>query len=81
MCQFGELTCVFLHPWGVLDSLPKSVSLSLIAPVLVQAGLCSGMACFYVIFFHTDYKRLHAETVSADLAKAEDAVTTHVPES
>ncbi|NXH20773.1 S49A3 protein, partial [Bucco capensis] len=31
-------------------------------PVLVLAGLCSAMACFYVSFFHTDYKRLHAET-------------------
>lgn len=55
--------------------------LFLTAPVLVLAGLCSGMACFYVIFFHTDYKRLHAETISADLVKAEDAVTAHVPES
>ncbi|XP_049652300.1 solute carrier family 49 member A3 isoform X3 [Accipiter gentilis] len=39
-------------------------------PVLVLAGLCSAMACFYVIFFHTDYKRLHAETKSGDLVKA-----------
>ncbi|NXF92780.1 S49A3 protein, partial [Eubucco bourcierii] len=29
--------------------------------VLVLAGLCSAMACFYLAFFHTDYKRLHAE--------------------
>ncbi|NXA56502.1 S49A3 protein, partial [Nothocercus julius] len=30
-------------------------------PTLLLAGLCSAMACFYVIFFNTDYKRLHAE--------------------
>uniref|UniRef100_A0A8C0IXL6 Solute carrier family 49 member 3 n=1 Tax=Chelonoidis abingdonii TaxID=106734 RepID=A0A8C0IXL6_CHEAB len=28
---------------------------------LGMAGACSVVACFYVIFFHTDYKRLHAE--------------------
>ncbi|NWU90936.1 S49A3 protein, partial [Upupa epops] len=30
-------------------------------PVLMQAGFCSAMACFYIIFFHTKYKRLHTE--------------------
>lgn len=46
--------------------------------MLVLAGLCSAMACFYIIFFHTDYKRLHAETNSGNLVKAE--VTPTVPE-
>ncbi|KAH1169079.1 hypothetical protein KIL84_013669 [Mauremys mutica] len=32
---------------------------------LVMAGACSVVACFYVIFFHTDYKRLHAEASNA----------------
>ncbi|XP_065717295.1 solute carrier family 49 member A3 isoform X2 [Patagioenas fasciata] len=50
-------------------------------PVLVLAGLCSAVACFYVIFFHTDYKRLHAETNSGDLVKAEDAAIADVPEA
>ncbi|XP_069735915.1 solute carrier family 49 member A3 [Phaenicophaeus curvirostris] len=50
-------------------------------PVMVLAGLCSAMACFYVVFFHTDYKRLHAETNSDDLVKAEDTATADVPEA
>nr|XP_021152041.1 major facilitator superfamily domain-containing protein 7 isoform X4 [Columba livia] len=50
-------------------------------PVLVLAGLCSAVACFYVIFFHTDYKRLHAETNSGDLVNAEDAAIADVPEA
>ncbi|KAI1239840.1 hypothetical protein IHE44_0011275 [Lamprotornis superbus] len=58
-------------------ALDQDGALDWTTPVLVLAGLCSGMACFYVIFFHTDYKRLHAETISADLAKAEDAATAH----
>ncbi|XP_064593004.1 solute carrier family 49 member A3 [Zonotrichia leucophrys gambelii] len=62
-------------------ALDQDGALDWTTPVLVLAGLCSAMACFYVIFFHTDYKRLHAETISADLVKAEDAVTAHVPES
>ncbi|XP_067409595.1 solute carrier family 49 member A3 [Emydura macquarii macquarii] len=32
---------------------------------LVMAGACSVVACFYVIFFHTSYKRLHAEASNA----------------
>jgi len=43
-----------------------------------MAGLCSAMACFYVIFFHTDYKRLHAET---NMVKAEDTGSDDVPEA
>ncbi|XP_030824459.1 solute carrier family 49 member A3 isoform X2 [Camarhynchus parvulus] len=62
-------------------ALDQDGALDWTTPVLVLAGLCSGMACFYVIFFHTDYKRLHAETISADLVKAEDAATARVPES
>ncbi|XP_039422771.1 solute carrier family 49 member A3 isoform X3 [Corvus cornix cornix] len=62
-------------------TLDKDGALDWTTPVLVLAGLCSGMACFYVIFFHTDYKRLRAETISADLVKAEDTATTDVPES
>ncbi|NXU49407.1 S49A3 protein, partial [Turnix velox] len=43
-------------------SLDQDGALDWTTPVLVLAGLCSAMACLYVIFFHTDYKRLHAET-------------------
>ncbi|NXD74041.1 S49A3 protein, partial [Eolophus roseicapillus] len=43
-------------------ALDQDGALDWTTPVLVLAGLCSAMACFYVIFFHTDYKRLRAET-------------------
>uniref|UniRef100_A0A672TMC6 Solute carrier family 49 member 3 n=1 Tax=Strigops habroptila TaxID=2489341 RepID=A0A672TMC6_STRHB len=50
-------------------ALDQDGALDWTTPVLVLAGLCSAMACFYVIFFHTDYKRLRAETNSGDLSK------------
>ncbi|XP_074426538.1 solute carrier family 49 member A3 isoform X2 [Larus michahellis] len=59
-------------------ALDQSGALDWTTPVLVLAGLCSAMACLYVIFFHTDYKRLHAEANNGDLDKAED---TDVPEA
>ncbi|XP_054666373.1 solute carrier family 49 member A3 isoform X2 [Grus americana] len=62
-------------------ALDQDGALDWTTPVLVLAGLCSAMACFYVIFFHTDYKRLHAETNSGDLVKAEDTPTADVPEA
>uniref|UniRef100_A0A8C0E5U1 Solute carrier family 49 member 3 n=1 Tax=Bubo bubo TaxID=30461 RepID=A0A8C0E5U1_BUBBB len=62
-------------------ALDQDGALDWTTPVLVLAGLCSAMACFYVIFFHTDYKRLHAETNSGDLVKAEDTATEDVPEA
>ncbi|KAM6227536.1 solute carrier family 49 member A3 isoform 3-T3 [Spheniscus humboldti] len=62
-------------------ALDQDGALDWTTPVLVLAGLCSAMACFYVIFFHTDYKRLHAETNSGDLVKAEDTATADVPEA
>ncbi|XP_027758562.1 solute carrier family 49 member A3 isoform X2 [Empidonax traillii] len=61
-------------------ALDQDGALDWTTPVLVLAGLCSAMACFYVVFFHTDYKRLHAETVGGDLVKAEDTATADVPE-
>ncbi|XP_062455386.1 solute carrier family 49 member A3 [Rhea pennata] len=50
-------------------------------PTLVLAGLCSAVACFYVIFFNTDYKRLHAETNSGTSVNAEDTAAGTVPEA
>ncbi|NXL84530.1 S49A3 protein, partial [Alectura lathami] len=43
-------------------ALDQDAALDWTTPVLVLAGLCSALACFYVIFFHTDYKRLQSET-------------------
>ncbi|XP_071586452.1 solute carrier family 49 member A3 isoform X2 [Heliangelus exortis] len=62
-------------------ALDQDGALEWTTPVLVLAGLCSAMACSYVIFFHTDYKRLHAEKNSGDLLKAEDASTADIPEA
>ncbi|XP_061874668.1 solute carrier family 49 member A3 isoform X2 [Colius striatus] len=62
-------------------TLGQDGSLDWTAPVLVLAGLCSAMACFYVIFFHTDYKRLHAERNRGDLVKAEDTATADTPDA
>ncbi|XP_025955135.2 solute carrier family 49 member A3 [Dromaius novaehollandiae] len=50
-------------------------------PTLLLAGLCSAMACFYVIFFNTDYKRLHAEANSGTLVSAEDTAAAAAPEA
>ncbi|XP_073517802.1 solute carrier family 49 member A3 isoform X2 [Phyllobates terribilis] len=38
---------------------------------LVMAGICSIAACIFIIFFHTDYKRLKAE-LAAEKEKHED---------
>ncbi|XP_072215677.1 solute carrier family 49 member A3 [Excalfactoria chinensis] len=62
-------------------ALDQDGALDWTTPVLLVAGLCSAMACFYVIFFHTDYKRLHAETSSSDMVKAEDTGSDDVPEA
>ncbi|XP_021236495.1 major facilitator superfamily domain-containing protein 7 isoform X1 [Numida meleagris] len=62
-------------------ALDQDGALDWTTPVLLLAGLCSAMACFYVIFFHTDYKRLHAETNSSDMVKAEDTGSEDVPEA
>ncbi|XP_035420123.1 solute carrier family 49 member A3 isoform X1 [Cygnus atratus] len=61
-------------------ALDQDGALDWTTPVLVLAGLCSAMACFYVIFFHTDYKRLHAET-NSDLVRTEDTESADVPEA
>uniref|UniRef100_A0A8C4KJW3 Solute carrier family 49 member 3 n=1 Tax=Dromaius novaehollandiae TaxID=8790 RepID=A0A8C4KJW3_DRONO len=50
-------------------------------PTLLLAGLCSAMACFYVIFFNTDYKRLHAEANGGTLVSAEDTAAAAAPEA
>ncbi|XP_019410760.1 PREDICTED: major facilitator superfamily domain-containing protein 7 [Crocodylus porosus] len=40
---------------------------------LGMAGILSAIACFYVIFFHTDYRRLHAEAFNgSSVNKIED---------
>ncbi|XP_075266759.1 solute carrier family 49 member A3 [Opisthocomus hoazin] len=62
-------------------ALDQDGALDWTTPVLVLAGLCTTMACFYVIFFNTDYKRLHAETNSGALVKTEDTATAYVPEA
>ncbi|XP_042309268.1 solute carrier family 49 member A3 isoform X1 [Sceloporus undulatus] len=43
--------------------------------ILVMAGLCSMAACFFVVAFHTNYKRIYAETSHAcSVNKTEDDV-------
>ncbi|XP_058264548.1 solute carrier family 49 member A3 isoform X2 [Hemibagrus wyckioides] len=41
-------------------------SLSWMVPVLVMAGLCCLASCSFVIFFHTQYRRLNAEAKAAE---------------
>ncbi|XP_068783095.1 solute carrier family 49 member A3 isoform X2 [Struthio camelus] len=62
-------------------SLDQDGALDWTIPTLVLAGLCSAMACFYVIFFNTDYKRLHAENNSGTLVNGEDTAAATVPEA
>lgn len=45
---------------GLSASLTLCVFLSTV-PMLVMAGLCSAFTCCFVIFFHTEYRRLDAE--------------------
>ncbi|KAJ8377860.1 hypothetical protein AAFF_G00250920 [Aldrovandia affinis] len=45
------------------------MTLSWKVPMLVMAGLCSVATCFFVLFFHTDYRRLQAEA-DAMMARA-----------
>ncbi|XP_043370180.1 solute carrier family 49 member A3 isoform X2 [Dermochelys coriacea] len=47
---------------------------------LVMAGACSVVACFYVIFFHSDYKRLHAEA-SNDTSVNKIGIEATAPEA
>ncbi|KAM6230392.1 solute carrier family 49 member A3 [Porphyrio hochstetteri] len=78
------LQALTVHVSGDMSStcaLDQDGALDWTTPVLVLAGLCSAMACFYVIFFHTDYKRLHAETSNSDLVKAEDIATADSAEA
>ncbi|KAH0628449.1 hypothetical protein JD844_009630 [Phrynosoma platyrhinos] len=43
--------------------------------ILVMAGICSMAACFFVVAFHTNYKRIYAETSHAcSVNKTEDDV-------
>lgn len=42
-------------------------------PVLVMAGLCCLATCFFVIVFHTNYRRLRAEEAAAQKAGEEDS--------
>ncbi|XP_074850119.1 solute carrier family 49 member A3 [Carettochelys insculpta] len=55
-------------PFSTCDT-EESGALDWTISTLVLAGICSAVICFYVIFFHTDYKRLQAE--------AEDAASTN----
>ncbi|KAK3526111.1 hypothetical protein QTP70_015968 [Hemibagrus guttatus] len=41
-------------------------SLSWMVPMLVMAGLCCLASCSFVIFFHTQYRRLNAEAEAAE---------------
>ncbi|XP_025893860.1 solute carrier family 49 member A3 [Nothoprocta perdicaria] len=50
-------------------------------PTLLLAGVCSAMACFYVTFFNTDYKRLHAEINRDTLVNADDMAAETAPEA
>nr|AAI52109.1 Zgc:110376 protein [Danio rerio] len=40
-------------------------SLNWTVPVLVMAGVCAISSCVFVVFFHTEYRRLRAEADSA----------------
>ncbi|XP_053888876.1 solute carrier family 49 member A3 [Malaclemys terrapin pileata] len=51
-------------PFSTCD-IEEGGALDWTVPTLVMAGACSVVACFYVIFFHTDYKRLRAEASNA----------------
>ncbi|XP_077201707.1 LOW QUALITY PROTEIN: solute carrier family 49 member A3 [Paroedura picta] len=43
---------------------------------LVFAGICSLLACFYVVAFHTSYRRIYAETTNAcSINKTDDYIT------
>ncbi|XP_060093025.1 solute carrier family 49 member A3 [Heteronotia binoei] len=43
---------------------------------LVFAGICSLLACFYVVAFHTSYRRIYAETSNAcSINKTDDYIT------
>uniref|UniRef100_A0ABM5FRJ0 Solute carrier family 49 member A3 isoform X1 n=1 Tax=Pogona vitticeps TaxID=103695 RepID=A0ABM5FRJ0_9SAUR len=45
-------------------------------PVLLMAGICSLTSCFFVVAFHTNYKRIYAETAhDYSVNKTEDDVT------
>ncbi|XP_072524958.1 solute carrier family 49 member A3 [Salminus brasiliensis] len=45
-------------------------------PVLVMAGLCCVASCCFVIFFHTEYRRLRAEAdAAADFSQTESEQT------
>ncbi|XP_029458607.1 solute carrier family 49 member A3 [Rhinatrema bivittatum] len=47
---------------------------------LVMAGICSFGACCFVHFFHTDYKRLHADTSNTSINRTDGEEAT-LPES
>ncbi|XP_038626104.1 solute carrier family 49 member A3 [Tachyglossus aculeatus] len=56
----------------------KEASLDWSTSLLVMAGLCSICSICFVLFFHTDYKRIHAEAISANSiqrVEGEDAET------
>ncbi|XP_030050208.1 solute carrier family 49 member A3 [Microcaecilia unicolor] len=44
--------------------------------ILVMAGICSFGACCFVLFFHTDYKRLHADTPAISVNRTERETAT-----
>ncbi|XP_069486701.1 solute carrier family 49 member A3 isoform X3 [Ambystoma mexicanum] len=49
------------------------------APTLLLAGICSVGACIFILFFRTDYKRLHAEAENAAITGGESD-TLQAPE-
>ncbi|XP_074809694.1 solute carrier family 49 member A3 isoform X2 [Natator depressus] len=55
---------ISVAPFSTCD-IEEGGALDWTVSMLVMAGACSVVACFYVIFFHSDYKRLHAEASNA----------------
>ncbi|XP_023651571.1 solute carrier family 49 member A3 isoform X1 [Paramormyrops kingsleyae] len=53
-------------------ALGEDAALSWRVPVLVMAGLFCMASCFFVIVFHTNYRRLRAEEVAAQKAGEEE---------
>nr|XP_033773990.1 solute carrier family 49 member A3 isoform X2 [Geotrypetes seraphini] len=45
-------------------------------PILAMAGICSFGACCFVLFFHTDYKRLRADTSGISVNRTEREAAT-----
>ncbi|XP_060742363.1 solute carrier family 49 member A3 [Tachysurus vachellii] len=69
------LTTKLTHSSLSVCAAGDDASLSWMVPVLVMAGLCCLASCSFVIFFHTQYRRLNAE---AEVAEKHSAQTQRV---